>query len=90
MSWLMARCWFSRVRRKHGPAWTSVAEQSHEWGYYSGDPVMRWDPDGRNMTAVNRAPLYRSEGRGVGRTGWFGHRWGFHSAVTLDDYGRAI
>ena len=35
-----------------GPAWTSMAEQSHTWGYYSGDPVMRWNPDGRNMTVL--------------------------------------
>jgi len=23
-----------------------------KWGYYSGDPVTRWNPDGRNMTLV--------------------------------------
>ena len=37
----------------HGPNWTSVAEQSHRWGYYSGAPVTRWDPDGRNMTLLS-------------------------------------
>ncbi len=35
-----------------GPQWTSAAEQSHKWGYYSGAPVTRWNPDGRNMTLL--------------------------------------
>jgi hypothetical protein len=33
--------------------WTAGAEQSHKWGYYSGFPETRWDPDGRNMTLLN-------------------------------------
>src|SRR4051812_14796295 len=37
----------------HGPHWTSVAEQSHKWGYYSGLPVTRWDSDGRTMTLLS-------------------------------------
>jgi hypothetical protein len=37
----------------HGPHWTSIAEQSHKWGFYSGAPVTRWDPDGRNMTLLS-------------------------------------
>ena len=36
-----------------GPAWTAVAVQSHKWGYYSGYPETRWDPDGRTMTLLN-------------------------------------
>ena len=35
-----------------GPVWTSAAEQSHKWGYYSGAPVTQWDPDGRTMTLL--------------------------------------
>ena len=33
--------------------WTTGAEQSHKWGYYSGFPETRWDPDGRSMTLLN-------------------------------------
>jgi hypothetical protein len=33
--------------------WTAGAEQSHKWGYYSGFPETRWDPDGRSMTLLN-------------------------------------
>ncbi len=35
------------------PNWTSEALQSHKWGYYSGFPETRWDPDGRTMTLLN-------------------------------------
>jgi len=35
------------------PHWTAEAEQSHRWGYYSGFPETRWDPDGRSMTLLN-------------------------------------
>ena len=27
--------------------------QSHKWGFYSGYPETRWDPDGRTMTLLN-------------------------------------
>lgn len=37
----------------HGPKWTSIAEQSHKWGYYSGEPVTKWDSDGRTMTLLS-------------------------------------
>ena len=36
-----------------GPSWTAKAVQSHKWGYYSGLPEARWDPDGRSMTLLN-------------------------------------
>lgn len=35
------------------PNWTDFALQSHKWGYYSGFPETRWDPDGRSMTLLN-------------------------------------
>jgi hypothetical protein len=35
------------------PPWTLGAEQSHKWGYYSGFPETRWDPNGRSMTLLN-------------------------------------
>jgi hypothetical protein len=35
------------------PHWTLGAEQSHKWGYYSGFPETRWDPNGRSMTLLN-------------------------------------
>ena|SRR6266446_10472325 len=33
--------------------WREVATQSHPWGYYTGAPVTRWNPDGRSMTLLN-------------------------------------
>src|SRR5689334_9464801 len=45
---LLAGCGSNR-----GPAWTEGARQSHKWGYYSGYPETRWDPDGRSMTLLN-------------------------------------
>jgi len=35
------------------PPWSAGAEQSHPWGYYSGVPVTRWNPDGRTMTLLS-------------------------------------
>ena len=36
------------------PAWLSGAvQQLHRWGYYSGAPVTRWEPDGRTMTLLS-------------------------------------
>ncbi len=33
----------------------SGAEQSRsaKWGYYSGDPILKWNPDGRTMTVMS-------------------------------------
>ena len=36
-----------------GPNWIAGAEQSHQWGYYSGEPITRWDSDGRSMTLLS-------------------------------------
>ena len=35
------------------PKWTTGAEQSHKWGYYSGPVDTRWENDGRSMTLLN-------------------------------------
>jgi hypothetical protein len=35
------------------PKWTAGAEQSHKWGYYTGQPVTRWESDGRSMTLLS-------------------------------------
>jgi len=35
------------------PNWIAGAEQPHPWGYYSGAPETRWEPDGRTMTLLN-------------------------------------
>ncbi len=34
-------------------SWTTVAKLKHPWGYYSGSPITRWEPDGRNMTLIS-------------------------------------
>ena len=48
LTFLLAGCSSGR-----GPHWTSGAEQSHKWGYYSGSPVTRWENDGRSMTLLS-------------------------------------
>src|SRR6266567_1946119 len=36
------------------PALSSdAAQESPKWGYYSGSPVTRWEPDGRTMTLLS-------------------------------------
>jgi Protein of unknown function (DUF1353) len=35
------------------PSWTIGAEQSHKWGYYSGAPEAKWDPNGRDMILLS-------------------------------------
>ena len=36
------------------PDWLRVAERTpSKWGYYSGAPVTRWEPDGRTMTVLS-------------------------------------
>ena len=39
------------------PGRGSVAAQSgsggNKWGYYSGDPILKWNPDGRTMTVMS-------------------------------------
>ena len=35
------------------PAWISDAGQPHPWGFYSGSPETRWNPDGRTMTLLS-------------------------------------
>ena len=35
------------------PKWTTFAQQSHKWGYYSGPVDTRWESDGRSMTLLN-------------------------------------
>ena len=34
-------------------SWVTGAVQHHKWGFYSGYPETRWDPDGRSMTLLN-------------------------------------
>jgi len=32
---------------------SGAAQEPHTWGYYSGSPVTRWEPDGRTMTLLS-------------------------------------
>jgi Protein of unknown function (DUF1353) len=34
-------------------SWLSDARELHPWGYYSGAPITRWNPDGRTMTLLS-------------------------------------
>ncbi len=34
-------------------SWREAATQDHPWGYYTGAPVTRWNPDGRSMTLLS-------------------------------------
>ena len=49
---LVANLAFGCASHKAVP-WRQVATQSHRWGYYTGAPVTRWNPDGRSMTLLN-------------------------------------
>ena len=42
--------------------WIGGAIQTHKWGYYSGYPETRWDPDGRSMTLLNELRYTDPEG----------------------------
>src|SRR5947199_3864163 len=33
--------------------WRDGTQQHSKWGYYSGEPVTRWNPDGRTMTLLS-------------------------------------
>ena len=43
--------------------WTAGATSSHPWGYYTGYPETRWNPDGRTMTLLNE--LHYTDPAGV-------------------------
>src|SRR5689334_7494802 len=51
--WIALITLLTGCRSSHGPQWMMGAMQSHKWGYYSGYPETRWDPDGRTMTLLN-------------------------------------
>ncbi len=36
------------------PPTHAAATSGNEWGHYNGDPITRWDPDGRTMTLLNQ------------------------------------
>ena len=48
-----AACLLVGCGSDRGPTWVGGAVHSHKWGYYSGYPETRWDPDGRSMTLLN-------------------------------------
>ncbi len=35
------------------PGWTARATLVHPWGFFSGEPETRWNPDGRSMTLLS-------------------------------------
>src|SRR5438046_10454423 len=42
--------------------WLAGTEQHSKWGYYSGEPVTRWNPDGRTMTLESELRYTDPEG----------------------------
>jgi hypothetical protein len=50
---LAALCLASCASNNKGPPWLSDARELHPWGYYSGAPITRWNPDGRTMTLLS-------------------------------------
>jgi hypothetical protein len=45
------------------PDWPSgAAQEPHKWGYFSGTPVTRWEPDGRTMTLLSELRYTDPEG----------------------------
>ena len=61
-----------------------------KWGHYDGEPVTKWNPDGRTMTLLTELRYTDPHGRSLGRADWFGRRWCIPSAVSLVDHGRAF
>ena len=50
---IIATVVFAACGSDKGPGWITGAAQSHKWGYYSGNPVTRWESDGRSMTLLS-------------------------------------
>src|SRR5438034_10883931 len=42
--------------------WLAGTEQHSKWGYYSGEPVTRWENDGRTMTLLSELRYTDPEG----------------------------
>jgi hypothetical protein len=51
--WAAVICALAGCGSGHPPPWMPGAVHDHKWGYYSGYPETRWDPDGRSMTLLN-------------------------------------
>ena len=49
---IAAACLFSGCASDKPVSWREAATQSHPWGYYIGEVVTRWNPDGRSMTLL--------------------------------------
>jgi hypothetical protein len=45
------------------PAATQSGPSGSKWGYYSGDPILKWNPDGRTMTVM--AELSYTDPQGI-------------------------
>jgi len=41
---------------------SGAAQEPHKWGYFSGTPVTRWEPDGRTMTLLSELRYTDPEG----------------------------
>lgn len=64
------------------------ASDGSNWGYYSGEPVTRWNPDGRTMTLMSE--LRYTDPQGVVWIAAIGSRWRIHPPLPLVDHGRAF
>ncbi len=50
---LLAASLFAGCGSRPPVSWREAATQAHPWGYYTGVPVTRWNPDGRSMTLLS-------------------------------------
>lgn len=50
---LLAAGFLSSCASRPPIAWREAATQDHPWGYFTGVPVTRWNPDGRSMTLLS-------------------------------------
>ena len=50
---LLAASLFAGCGSRPPVSWREAATQGHPWGYYTGVPVTRWNPDGRSMTLLS-------------------------------------
>ena len=61
-----------------------------KWGHYNGEPVTKWNPDGRTMTLLTE--LRYTDPHGEVWVAPIGSvcRWRINSTLPLVDHGRAV
>ena len=72
------------------PGGEQVVPGATKWGFYNGEPVTKWNPDGRTMTLLTELRYTDPKGNVWVAPDRIACRWGVHSALPLVVHGRAI